>query len=199
MILLMAALLKIITFGDSTTAPRKNVTVYTDLLAMQLAEKAILLNKGVPGNTTAMAKKRFERDVLAENPDIVVVQFGLNDSAVDVWKNPPADSPRVSPKEYEENLRYFINEIRKKGAQPVLMTPNQMRWSNSLRKLYNKPSYDLSDERGSMPLLTTYVEIVRKRAKELDVPLVDIFSLYDEWEKQTGEPVEALLSVLFHY
>ena len=46
---------------------------------------------------------------LGGKPDTVLIQFGINDAAVDVWKNPPADRPRVSLKQYRENLIYFVD------------------------------------------------------------------------------------------
>jgi lysophospholipase L1-like esterase len=38
-----------------------------------------VINAGVPGDTTARAMQRLERDVLAYAPDIVLVTLGGND------------------------------------------------------------------------------------------------------------------------
>src|SRR5690606_34808526 len=86
----------VITFGDSTTAERDGVEVYTTLLARAMPGRLRWLNRGVPGNTTEMARERFENDVLRPAPRLVIIQFGINDATVDVWMKPPATAPRVS-------------------------------------------------------------------------------------------------------
>ena len=168
----------IVAFGDSTTAPRGALRVYADIIRDELPKRGIdaeVFNAGVGGNHTAAARKRFERDVLERRPDVVIIQFGINDSAVDVWKKPPATKPRVSLKRYEENLRYFVRSIRQAGAKPLLMTPNPLRWTPKLKKLYGKPPYDADDEDGFNVLLENYAEKVREIARDVEVPLIDIW------------------------
>jgi len=112
---------------------------------------------------------------LAHRPKIVVIQFGINDSAIDVWKNPPAQEPRISLAEFEQNLRQIVARTRKAGASPILMTANPLRWTPQLKELYGKTPYDASRPDGlEAPQLLGYNEIVRKLAAELRVPLVDI-------------------------
>src|SRR3954470_10080952 len=84
----------VVAFGDSTTAPRGSLAIYSRILQEELSNVSVI-NAGVPGNTTEMARTRFERAVLAHHPQIAIVQFGINDSAIDVWKTPPATEPRV--------------------------------------------------------------------------------------------------------
>ena len=86
----------LVAFGDSVTAPRGNAENYSGILASDLLfdGKAIeVVNAGVGGNTTTMALKRFDADLLQKQPDTVVLMFGINDLAVDVWKKPPATEP----------------------------------------------------------------------------------------------------------
>jgi lysophospholipase L1-like esterase len=84
----------IVAFGDSTTAPRTGVTnVYADILRTQLPTDGItgsVVNEGVPGDNTNGAVSRFSTDVLNHNPDLVIMQFGINDSMVDVWDTSPS-------------------------------------------------------------------------------------------------------------
>ena len=170
----------IVMFGDSTTAPRPGAVekVFAQRVAEALqgvASSLTIHNAGVGGNTTEHALARMGRDVLAHQPRIVVVQFGINDSAIDVWKNPPAKEPRVSLQEFEENLRKIIAQARKAGSHPILMTANPLRWTPKLKELYGKPPYDVSRSDGfEAPTLVRYNEITRKLAAELRVPLVDI-------------------------
>src|SRR5690606_7818779 len=139
----------IVAFGDSTTAPRtvdgQPLDVYAEHLKRALASgegRANVINAGVPGHTTRDGLARMNRDVLAHKPNIVIIQFGINDAAVDVWKNPPATVERVPLAEYKRNLRKMVDAVRQQGGRAVLMTPNPMRWTDALRKLYNKPPYE---------------------------------------------------------
>ncbi|MEA1952154.1 MAG: exo-alpha-sialidase, partial [Planctomycetota bacterium] len=94
----------IVMLGDSTTERRKGIKkVYAKRVAEALCGEGIdvwVTNSGVPGDTTEGARKRFKKDVLDHNPHLVVIQLGANDSAIDVWKDPPAKSPRVSLEQY---------------------------------------------------------------------------------------------------
>lgn len=188
----------VVVFGDSTTARRGKIDVYADLLANAFGDAewdVEVVNAGVGGNTTVMARQRFERDVLAHHPSAIVIQFGINDSAVDVWKDPPVSEPRVSLEDYRENLRFFVNEGRKHGSEVILMTPNALRWTPKLRNLYGKSPYDLEDENGLNNVLEGYAQAVREVAYEKGVPLVDVFAAYAE---QPGPSQDALLSDGMH-
>ena len=76
---------KILFFGDSITALRKNCVVASELFAGKFPQHHFV-NKGVGGNDTNLARARFQNDVLDEKPDIFVFCFGCNDAAIDVHK-----------------------------------------------------------------------------------------------------------------
>ena len=173
---------KIVAFGDSTTAPRGRLPIYADLLQRELPGEGIytkVINAGVGSNTTAMARRRFERDVLQQKPALAIIQFGINDSAVDVWKKPPATKPRLSKAQYRADLEFFIEKLRSQGARVILMTPNPLRWTPALRKLYGKAPYDPDDDNGFNVLLKEYAAIVRDIAKTKNVKLLDIYARYE--------------------
>lgn len=176
----------IIMFGDSTTAERPGVVnkVYTQRVAETLQGVGSPLsvhNAGVPSNTTKNARDRLARDVLAYKPRIVVIQFGINDAAVDVWKQPPATGSRVPLAEYEKNLRWMISALREQNVKLILMTTNPTRWTSKLRELYGKPPYRPDDADGfDAPVLASYNQVVRKIAQELAVPLVDVHAAFLE-------------------
>jgi lysophospholipase L1-like esterase len=185
--------LKIVAFGDSTTAPRTNVVTYSEVLAKRFGHSAQVVNKGVGLNTTALALVRFKHDVLDEQPDVVIIQFGINDAAIDVWKTPAQTSPRVAIADYEANVRTFVGKLRATGAKVILMTPNQMRWTPKLLELYGRPPYDPKDERGFNLMLKNYAEVVRSVAREEGTALVDVFAMYEAWETKNGESCAELL------
>ncbi len=128
---------KIILFGDSITEGKNVKTPYAKILVERL-KKHIIINKGVTGNTILDAYNRVEKDVLRENPDIVIIFFGVNDGQVraklieKALNNPLRQkkeplrklrllklrlfggSTKVSEEEFELHLSKIIEMINKK-------------------------------------------------------------------------------------
>jgi lysophospholipase L1-like esterase len=172
---------RLLVFGDSVTAPRAKIKVYVDVLSDALLfeeEKIEVINAGVPGNTTVQALKRLESDVLQKRPDTAVLLFGINDAAVDVWKNPPATQPRTSLEAYRANLKTCVAALKTLGVRVVLMTPSPVYWSETTLKLYGKTPYAPEDPDGFNVLLRTYAVAVREVAREENVTLVDVFEAF---------------------
>lgn len=185
----------IVAFGDSITAPRKNVVTYSDVIRSEFKKRNLdvrVINSGVPGNTSAMAKERFEKDVLAHKPDLVIIQLGTNDAAVDVWKNPRATEPRVPIDVYEQNLRGFITRLKAQGARVILVTPAPTRWADKLKEMYGKPPYDPNDPDGFNIILKDYVRRARAVAKSEKVTLVDLYSAFYKYHKVKGQTMDDL-------
>lgn len=187
----------IIMFGDSTTAPRGSVRVYATQVetALQSIGSSLgVYNAGVPSNTTRDARKRLQSDVLRHKPRIVVMQFGINDSAIDVWKNPPAKTPRVPLAEFIDNYRSMIRDAHAAKAKVILMTTNAVRWTSKLREIYGKPPYDPNDEDGfEAPALAEYNQALRQLAEEMQVPLLDVRAAYSDFAATPGQTLNDLL------
>jgi lysophospholipase L1-like esterase len=167
----------VVAFGDSTTAPRQGLMPY----AARLASLGLtVINAGVPGNNTDQARARLDKDVLAHHPAVVIVQFGLNDAAVDVWKQPPESQPRIDVATYRKNLAFIVGAVRRNGGAVILMTPNPMSWTRKLRELYGKPPYDATRDDGMNVVLTEYLQVVRDLAKRENAPLVDVYQAFGE-------------------
>jgi lysophospholipase L1-like esterase len=180
----------IVTFGDSTTALRPPLNVYPSLLGEKLRQELGLtievVNAGVGSDTTRRAAERFERDVLAKQPRLVVIQFGINDATTDVWKDPPEKEPRVPKVEYRERLAGFIQSCRTQGIHVVLMTPNPVSWSARTLELYGRPPYDRTNPDGLNLNLRLYAEAMRQLAAETDTPLVDVMRAHDDAVRAGG-------------
>ncbi len=177
----------LVAFGDSTTAPRGSTEVYATLLARELAfegRDVRVVNSGIGGHTTANGKARFEKDVLAHEPEVAVIQFGINDSAVDVWKKPPATGPRMALADYRKNLTAFAQALKQRGARVILMTPNPIYWSPTLLKLYAHPPYRPEDPDGMNVLLREYAEAVRAIARDEGAGLIDVFEAFKKADEQ---------------
>ena len=187
----------IVAFGDSTTAVRGSTKVYASVLQEEL-QNVRVINAGVPGNTTEMARKRFEEDVLRHQPQVAIIQFGINDAAVDVWKTPPATGPRVSLELYEANLRNFVQTLKSKNARVVLMTSNPLRWTPKLREMYGKPPYQPENVDGFNAPLAPYCEAARRVAREEGAELLDIQQTFVEHAQKRSVTVDSLLSDGMH-
>jgi acyl-CoA thioesterase-1 len=101
---------QVIAFGDSLTAgyrldPGQS---YPDQLSRLIGRP--VLNRGVSGDTTGDALGRLERDVLAEDPRVVVVCLGGNDML-----------RRLPPDRQFDNLREIVRRIQDRGALVVLV------------------------------------------------------------------------------
>lgn len=185
----------IVAFGDSITAPRKNVVTYSDFIRQEFEKKKLdvkVINSGVGGNTSSMAKERFEKDVLAHKPDLVIIQLGTNDAAVDVWKDPPATESRVHIDVYEQNLREFITKLKAQNAKIILVTSPPTRWTDKLKEMYGKPPYNPNDEDGFNVIKKNYVQRMRDVAKSEKVILVDLHKEYYKYHKVKGQTMDDL-------
>lgn len=129
---------KIVCFGNSTTAPRKGLNKeYPVRLGEKLQLSVInaqIFNAGVPGSHAGSrsensfhkvghALDRFDTAVMAKNPDWVIISFGINDS----WQDQGPDSPaRISLDKFKQHLSYFIEKIKAVHGTAILMTPNPL-------------------------------------------------------------------------
>jgi lysophospholipase L1-like esterase len=140
------------------------------------------INAGVGGNDTEMARERFELDVTSRKPDLVLFQFGINDAAIDLCKDPPTEKCRVSLARYEANLVFFLGELRQLGSRTVLMTPNPIRWTESVRERYGKPPYNVDAPDGFNRFLSDYVEVCRRVGRHSADGWIDIHEAFLEVE-----------------
>ena len=82
-------------------------------------------NSGISGNTSKDLLERFDRDVIALNPQWVSICIGIND----VWRqfdSPAIPEHAVTPEEYEENLTKMILSAKDRVKKLYLLTPYYM-------------------------------------------------------------------------
>lgn len=193
--------LTIVALGDSTTAvddwSGQAIAVYASLLPGALDASGIraqVFNAGISDTTTREARERLDRDVRAFSPDLVVIQFGINDSWIDVDLG--RREPRLTRDEYRDNLRYLVRTLKADGVQVVLMTPNPMRWADPVyvEIFENNPGLlDTRDERGIDRLLDLYAEDARAVARAEIVPLVDVHRAFESYGSEPGRSTPDLL------
>lgn len=100
--------------------------------------------------------------------DYVFIQFGHNDSK-------ESDPARYAAPfgAYQDNLRTFIDGVREKGGNPVLLTPVARRWFKEGRLDRN--------------CHTLYPEAMKAVASEKGVPLLDITTRTLDWLEGIGD------------
>lgn len=114
---------RIVLLGASNTERFFPCLHWTDVLEVGLAHrfkrKFHIINSGMCGNNTVEAMKRFDRDVAAFQPDIVIVTLGGNDCR-------PNPEKFIPPERFAENMRTIIHRIQELNAVPILQTYYQM-------------------------------------------------------------------------
>ena len=161
--------------GDSTAsikAPEdRPETGWGEAFADQLSGTTKLQNFARNGRSTRsfVAEGRWQTVVDQLNQDdIVLIQFGHNDQKLYDYKR-FADPWR----DYPLYLRTFINDVRKKGAYPVLLTPIERR----------KFDTDGSVSQTHRP----YPQVMRDLARTLNVPLIDANAFSRDWLTKLGK------------
>lgn len=181
--------LTIVAFGNSVTATRKTVKqVFAQRLPASLSKEAIsakIINSGVPGSHSGRladndvikvkhALERLKTDVLDHHPDLVLVDFGINDAAIDVRKG----EARIPLPDFKRNMEYMVKEMQQNGIKVVLMTPNA-RGGNRKISL-NKD-------------LANYADVILALSKKYKTGFVDNFKMFMEFPAKSGESLDSLL------
>lgn len=167
--------LTIYTIGDSTMANKKTSvfpeTGWCQVLNQYFDESVKIENYAVNGRSSKSfideGKWQLVLDSLKKG-NYIFIQFGHNDQKE--YDSTRYTSPFGS---YTNNLKRFINESRLEGAKPILFT--------SIVRRHFDESGVLIDTHGKYP------EATRNVAKEMDVPLIDLQKLTENWINKLGE------------
>ena len=118
---------KIIVLGDSIASGYgvAESEAFPSVLGRKLGLPVV--NKGVAGDTTAMGLNRLQRDVISQNPWLVIVELGGNDY---LRKIPAAET--------EENLRQIITQIQQQGAVVVLLGINPGLLNDPYKEMFER-------------------------------------------------------------
>jgi lysophospholipase L1-like esterase len=173
----------IVLFGDSITAGADvpEAERWSSLLEARLnadaADPYRVVNAGRRGDTTVTALSRMDRHVVADQPDLVVVQFGLNDGSC------PASAvrPRVERAAFDANLRLMAQLLRERTTAIVTFLTNHPVQRRTAR-LPVGPTPEESNQ--------AYNATVRQVAYELNAPLLDLHAAF----RAQGVPLTDLLA-----
>lgn len=181
----------IVAFGNSITATRKTINkVFAQRLPGLLLENGIktrVINSGIGGSHTGRqsdhnlfkikhALDRFDSDVIAHNPDVVLIGFGTNDAHID--SKVRGGKSRIPLDKYKDNLEYMINRLLEQNSGIILIAPN----------ILGAKYGDVQNDR-----LIQYVKVVRHLARKYKLGLVDNYKLFIKFQRKSGESYDSLM------
>lgn len=148
--------------GDSTaankTVDRRPETGWGEMLQQHFDPAKVKIdNRALNGRSTKSFIAEGKWTALIDSVkkgDFVFIQFGHNDQSKDKGER------YTPPEDFKKNLAKFVDEVRAKGANPVLMTPVMRRRFDKDGKFY--------DTHGDYPSYTREIALSHK------VPLIDM-------------------------
>jgi acyl-CoA thioesterase I len=130
-----------------------------------------VINVSHSGNTTRQALERMPYDVQSQNPDALIVQFGMNDC--NYWET-DRGNPRVRPQAFAANLEEIIARATTFGAQRIFLHTNHPTGRDLAPMKYAAITYQASNAH--------YNQIIRQVATSQNgrVILNDIETVFNE-------------------
>ncbi len=145
----------IVCFGDSITSGysvrRGFPSFWKEMLSKKYQKARIeLINSGVSGDTTLDGLDRLDHAVLSYKPNLVTINFGINDCVMALELN-----------EFEGNLVQMVKQIRSYTGSEILLLSSQ--------PLQTSP-YD--------KLILDYYNSIKHAAAQMNVGFVDIYAIW---------------------
>ena len=165
--------LKLAIIGDSTVAnyPAANpLRGWGQYFGEYFSTNATIINLAKNGRSTKTFYTdpgHFWQQALEAKPDFIFIQFGHNDSHA-------SDKPEATKADgdFMENLRRYVTEARADGATPIFVTPMHRR----------------NFKNGALTLeLQPYADAMKKVGKEMNVPVIDLYTLSGEVFLKLGD------------
>ncbi|MEI6512231.1 MAG: GDSL-type esterase/lipase family protein [bacterium] len=169
---------KIVCLGDSITGAYYHTgsrRAYPEMLKIAL-EKAYkcseieVINAGLNGDNTLGGLERLESDVLSHKPDLVTINFGMNDCT------------HLPIEEYHANIVELVTKCGNTGAKVVLCTPTGV----------------IDSPERPQDRLAVYAQEIRFVAKEMNVPMADLHKTWEGLRLIDNTAYERIMSDNFH-
>lgn len=160
--------------GYFKTPVVNSLQAYPFLVLKQVKEKypyavVNVIVTAIGGENSVNGEKRFNDDVLTHKPDVLFIDYALNDKSLGIEKSTAA-------------LRKMIDVTLKKGIKIILLTPSPHQ------------SYNILDPEN--PYVAYQNEIIAL-AKEYHIGLTDCYALFKE-KIAGGHPVTEYMSQVNH-
>jgi len=162
---------KIVFFGDSITQAGVNKGGYIDRIQnfinqRSLQEKYELAGAGIGGNKVYDLYLRLEDDVLAKDPQVVVIYVGIND----VWHKTSSGTGTDIDK-YEKFYVAIIKKLQAKNIKVIVCTPSV-----------------IGEKKGNANLqdadLDKYSDVIRRLATTYNCTLIDLRASFAQYEQE---------------
>ena len=113
---------KIVAIGSSSTVGHGNIKPYPERLKSFLKAEypnsgITMVNQGIGGQEAPIELQRFDTDVIAEKPDLVIWQVGTNA----IWQRPDQNPPPPSFNETTEAIRDGLVKLRNETQANVIL------------------------------------------------------------------------------
>ena len=131
----------------------------------------LFVNSGISGDTTAGIVKTLDHRVLQFKPDIFSLMIGMNDAA------------RLSPEEYEINLREIVRRVRDESDADILM--------NTCCAIH-------PEECPGREQYAEYMQVFRNVAGELGLALIDHHSTWESVRVEDRTTFQSWMANEFH-
>jgi lysophospholipase L1-like esterase len=165
--------LKVVLFGDSITQagvrPGGYITMMQEMLGK--AGKSTdyeLVGEGIGGNKIYDLYLRAEEDVLAQNPDVVIIWVGVND----VWHKMSYGTGTDADK-FEKFYRSLIKRFQDKGIKVIICTPATI---GEKTDFSNQQDGDLNQ----------YSNIIRTISKTMNTDLLDLREIFLSYNRENN-------------
>jgi len=160
--------MKVIFFGDSITQAGVNAGGYIKRIdsmcnAEGSADKYEFIGAGIGGNKVYDLYLRMENDVLAKEPDVVVIYVGVND----VWHKSSSGTGTDADK-FERFYQALIDKLKARNIKIILCTPASI---GEKTDFSNPQDGDMNE----------YSNIIRRIAKKNELPIVDLRKAFHEY------------------
>lgn len=173
MVSLQPKVTRVVFFGDSITQAGAKPGGFIVMLKDALTQKGLgpqydLIGAGIGGNKVYDLYLRMQDDVLAQNPDVVVIWVGVND----VWHKQTYGTG-TDPDKFEKFYTAIINKLLDKHIRVVLCTPAVI---GEKADFTNQQDGDLN----------AYSQIVRNLAQKWHTGLVDLREIFHNYEQKNN-------------
>jgi lysophospholipase L1-like esterase len=152
---------RVIFFGDSITQAGVNpggyITRIRDSLQKNGAkDKFELIGAGIGGNKVYDLYLRMDEDVLAKNPDVVVIYVGVND----VWHK-ASYGTGTDPDKFQKFYEAILKKLKERNIRVIVCTPAVI---GEKTDFSNQQDGDMNQ----------YSQIIRNIAAKQNLPLCDL-------------------------
>lgn len=152
---------RVIFFGDSITQagvqPGGYITRIDSMCKTEgKGDIYEFVGAGIGGNKVYDLYLRMDNDVLAKNPDVVIIYIGVND----VWHK-SSYGTGTDPDKFEKFYQAIIDKLKTKNARIILCTPAAI---GEKTDFSNPQDGDMNE----------YSNIIRRISSKNNLPLVDL-------------------------